>query len=322
MTFWTWNSERGAFESVAEVVAADPVISPDRVVGSDLAPGRTPDPTPLLLADSWFVCDGKVRAFDRHRARFTAAARRLNLPVPMPEAWAQAAQLMRAPGEWFPRIEVVNVSHPAHGQTSQTSHPPTPQLRFRMRPAPPRPAEVCVWVPLFADPRRAPATKGPDIAALEWLRGQARDRFTCAEVVLTTPESLLIEAATSNVVWWDDGCLCVPHPDVAPFKGVTQQLVVEQARARGFPVEYRRVRPADIFAQEVWLLNALHGIRRVNGWVMTTSAINPATTDATINRATTVTTDATITSVTDARPAPGWFWEWRTWLESLRTEIR
>ena len=78
--------------------------------------------TELLAADSWLVVDGRVRALDRHWARFSAACAEHGVDTQAFRADVERA--VPAEGRWFPRVELR-----ADGE-----------LAVRVRPAPPRPA--------------------------------------------------------------------------------------------------------------------------------------------------------------------------------------
>lgn len=57
MSVWLWNQQDRRFEELAEDIAS----------------------WTLVAADSWFVQDSRVRAFDRHRARFTRVAAQVGM---------------------------------------------------------------------------------------------------------------------------------------------------------------------------------------------------------------------------------------------------
>lgn len=228
----------------------------------------------LWVADSWLVRDGKVRAFGRHRQRFSATARELGFSEPSSEDfWAALVDLVPPRGEWFPRVEIIGDGDPVLG--------------FRLRPSPRRTDELRVWIPPFPDPRNSPYAKGPDISLLEDLRARARADHDCDEVLLVDDQGFAVESATSSLLWWKDETLCVAHPELAQLPGVTTSLIQAEAHRRSISVAFRRSWAADLAGHEVWLVNALHGIRRVGSW----SGL-PATS-----------------------PAPKWFWEWKEWLE-------
>lgn len=229
MTVWVWDSQNCRFEE------------PPEDVGS----------WTLAAADSWFVNVGRVRAFERHRARFADAAEQVGAgALVTAEFWAAVIEKTPKTGEWFPRVDVL-------GQGSGVER----ILAFRLRPAPQRARELRVLIPPYADPRRTPGRKGPDIALLEGLRKQAREEHDCDEVLLLSEDGYVIEGATTSLLWWDGDTLCAPDDELGWLPGVTSAVILDEARARSIPVEYRSVRPGDLLGHEIWLVNALHGIR-------------------------------------------------------------
>ncbi|WP_426937412.1 aminotransferase class IV [Brevibacterium sp. LE-L] len=209
----------------------------------------------LLAADSWFVEDGRVRAFERHQARFGDAAAQVGGSV-TGDFWAAAVEKIPETGEWFPRVDVLR---PSPGEA--------PRLAFRLRPAPKRTRELRVLVPSHPDPRKTPGRKGPDIGLLGRLLAEARADCDCSEMLLLSEDGVVIEGATTSLLWWDGDTLCAPAPDLGTLPGVTSAVILDEARARSILVEHRRTRPEDLADCEVWLVNALHGIRRVQEFV-------------------------------------------------------
>jgi branched-subunit amino acid aminotransferase/4-amino-4-deoxychorismate lyase len=205
---------------------------------------------PLLAADSWLVADGRVRALDRHWARFAGACAEHGV-----EAEALAALRARveaevpAEGRWFPRVELR-----ADGE-----------LALRVRPAPPREPTVVAWVADVPDPRRAPRRKGPDLKRLAALRERAA-AHGAGEAVIADPDGRLLEGAFTSLLWWEGEKLCVVPDDAPILPGVTRALLVDLARDRGVPVEKRRPRPRELAGCETWLVSALHGVRAVSHW--------------------------------------------------------
>lgn len=86
---------------------------------------------------------------------------------------------------------------------------------------------------------------------------------------MTDPTGVVLEAANSSLLWWEGEELCLPDPELPVLPGVTVALVLRFAERHGVPVRYRRRRLADLSGREVWLANALHGIRPVTGWIGT-----------------------------------------------------
>ncbi|MGR6092051.1 aminotransferase class IV [Brevibacterium sp. CSND-B09] len=235
MNVWLWNQRESRFqEPMADISSST-----------------------LMAADSWFVEDGRARAFDRHRARFGDAAAQVGMGSAITKGfWAAVVEKIPATGEWFPRVDVLE--DPSGAERL---------LAFRLRPAPSRTRELRVLVPSHSDPRTTPCRKGPDIALLERVRADAREQFGCDEVLLINEDGYVIEGATTSLLWWDEETLCTPDPEMGALPGVTSAVILEEARTRSIPIELRRVRPEGLVGHEVWLVNALHGIRRVSEFV-------------------------------------------------------
>ena len=237
----------------------------ERVLAS--APGghlTACDPTeaPLIVADSWLVTDGQVRAIDKHRRRFFGACID-EAAVPIDQLWTfwqeVLAELPRE-GTWFPRVELCADSSAA--------------LRLRIRPAPPLAAEVQVWVADVPDPRIAPHRKGPDLGVLAKVRERAA-QWGAQEALLTTRSGVVLEAANSSVLWWEGNDLCAPSATLPTLAGVTAGLILDRAQQIGLKIVFRRGTAAQLDGREVWLVNALHGIRPVTGWPG--SSLSPGT---------------------------------------------
>ena len=263
---WEWDAALGVFIRVDEVAASTgPAAQSER----------------LLVADSWLVTDGRVRELEAHRRRFARscqvrageaeaslagaeAAEAAVTAAPTVAAhaasdrfWDALVALLPRTGDWFPRVELVE------GEPSQTVN----TLRLRVRPAPSRGTTVVVWDPQVPDARTHPQIKGPDLDQLGELRTKAL-ALGAQEVILTDEAGYVIEAANSSVFWWEDGALWTPASAVVPLEGVTAGLVAESAQRRGITVRSRPVTRAELEAHEVWLTNALHGIRAVSEWRM------------------------------------------------------
>ncbi len=83
----------------------------------------------------------------------------------------------------------------------------------------------------------------------------------------------MLEAAYSAIAWWEDETLCFPPSDRPLLPSVTAALLRQIAVTQGVEVAERACTPAELQSHEVWLLNALHGIRPVHAWA--DSAIDP-----------------------------------------------
>jgi branched-subunit amino acid aminotransferase/4-amino-4-deoxychorismate lyase len=205
----------------------------------------------LLAADSWLVADGRVRALDRHCARFAAACAEHGVDADaLAPLRARVETEVPVEGRWFPRVELR-----ADGE-----------LALRVRPAPPREPTVVAWIADVPDPRRAPRRKGPDLERLAALRERAA-AHGAGEAVIADADGRLLEGAFTSLLWWEGETLCVV-PDEAPIlPGVTRALLVDLAHDRGVTVEQRRPAPQELAGCETWLVSALHGIRAVERWV-------------------------------------------------------
>ncbi|GAB2835185.1 aminotransferase class IV [Lentzea nigeriaca] len=208
---------------------------------------------PLLVADSWLVLDGSVRSLDRHVSRFSRSCLELGVvtQLELDRFWRDTISALPRTGAWFPRVELVG---------------DPPSLRLRIRPAPARGEHVRVWVPDAPDRRLRPHCKGPDLQSLTRLRAEA-EAHGAQEALLRTADGVVIEAATSSVLWWEDDVLCAPPSDIPALPGTTAALVLDLAVEREIPTAHRARRVDELAGREVWLLNALHGIRLVTAFI-------------------------------------------------------
>ena len=104
--------------------------------------------------------------------------------------------------------------------------------------------------------------------------------------MLTTPSGYVLEGATSSLLWWEGDRLCVPDPHLRVLPSVTATLVRWTAEEHGIEVRRRRRRVHELAGREVWVVNALHGIRPVMavqaygagrvGWIGTDVAVGQA----------------------------------------------
>ncbi|GAA3117970.1 branched-subunit amino acid aminotransferase/4-amino-4-deoxychorismate lyase [Kribbella aluminosa] len=201
----------------------------------------------LVVADSFLVANGKVRGLDLHRDRFVRSCAAAG--VAAERFWDE--QLGRLPGfgRWFPRFEL-------HASGD---------LAVQLRPAPPTGGRVRVAVHEGPDPRTAPRVKGPDLELLGKLKESAPDRAD--EILLLDADGTVLEAAYSAVAWWEDDTLCFPPSGRPLLPSVTAQLLRRIAATQGIEVAEHPITP-DVLRNttEVWLVNALHGIRPVHAW--------------------------------------------------------
>ncbi|MGM1029920.1 MAG: aminotransferase class IV [Actinomycetota bacterium] len=204
-----------------------------------------------LAADSWLVVDGAVLALDRHRQRFADAVAEAGGDRSAALAAVDAAMQVVPPGTWSPRLDLTRDGV---------------RLRIRVAPTPSGTVEV---VTAARDPRTLPLRKGPDLAALAALQAEERARVgRDVEPILTAVEPdgarLVAEGTWSALLWWHADTLVVP--DVPRLPSVTAAVILDLARADGVDVRRARATPDELDGREVWLANALRGIRAVTRW--------------------------------------------------------
>lgn len=235
----------------------------------------------LAVADSWLLRDGRVRGLGRHRERFLRSCGDVGGPSPrqLVDFWRDMTAALPHTGEWFPRVELGSESR---------------ELRLLLRPAPSLGTGVRVWSEGQLDPRTVPRRKGPDLDTLARVKQRAVTEGA-DEAVLITPSGVVLEGATTSVLWWEDDTLCLPSPQLPVLAGVTTALIQERAQRTGIRVAHRERTLADLDGREVWLVNALHGIRPVTEWTGGTRPRVPAMRASNSARVT----------------------EWRQWLEGL-----
>ena len=207
----------------------------------------------MQVADSFLVANGKVRGIELHRGRFVGSCAAAG--VDASGFWDDQVRRLPGFGRWFPRFEL------------RTSG----ELAVQLRPAPPSGGRVRVVVHEGPDPRTAPRVKGPDLELLGKLKEAAAHRAD--EILLLDQDGAVLEAAYSAIAWWEDDTVCFPPSDRPLLPSVTAALLRQVAATRGIEVAERACTPADLQSYEVWLLNALHGIRPIHAWA--DSAIDP-----------------------------------------------
>lgn len=215
-----------------------------------------PEVPPPLVADSWLVADGRVRGLGLHGARFVAAAERFEVPTAQTGRFLRAAlDILPRRGRLFPRVEL--------------SRPEAePRFSVWLRRAPEPTSCVRVWVGRPGDPRAHPLIKGPDLPLLADLRGLAR-AAGADEPLILGERGEIYEGASTSLMWWRDGVLCMPPEGPHVLPGVTRALLEYAVARRGQESRTEVATPADLDGLEVWCVNALHGIRPVVQWVGT-----------------------------------------------------
>ncbi|WP_052521629.1 aminotransferase class IV [Agreia bicolorata] len=208
----------------------------------------------VLVADSWLVADGGVRALQLHRDRFLrGVASQTTIDSFTAESFWQAAvdELPRT-GEWFPRVDALQTG----GETT---------LALRLRPAPTLGASVRVASLDDGDPRVVTTVKGPDIERLGALKSEAAQNDV-DEPIIVSAAGHVVDGATSAVLWWRGDRLFAPSASLRRVDSVTAKSIRLLASATGTDTGEEFATPADLAGCEVWVVNALHGIRVVTSW--------------------------------------------------------
>lgn len=203
---------------------------------------------PVTVADSWLVDSGKVLALNLHRQRFMDS-----VPANLHNSansffTAAVGQLPRA-GLWFPRVELRGAEFFLH-----------------LRPAPELHRSATLVSHTGEDPRTIPTVKGPDLEAMGMINAAARAQGADDAVILTD-DGFVIEGAYSALVWWRGEILCGPPSEFDRVDSVTARSVLTLARALGLDIHEEAVTPAELDGTELWIVNALHGVRIVSRWV-------------------------------------------------------
>jgi branched-subunit amino acid aminotransferase/4-amino-4-deoxychorismate lyase len=226
------------------------VWSGEKLVETDEEPAHDE----LLVADSWLVADGGVRALRLHHDRFLrgVAARTDVDPASVEAFWdAMVSQLPRT-GDWFPRVDAAR-----RGDVTV--------LALRLRPAPPPGASVRVASLDQGDPRTVASIKGPDIARLGELKSDAA-RDDIDEPIIVSAAGHVVDGATSAVLWWRGDRLFAPSASLHRVDSVTAKSIRLLAAATATESGEEFATVADLAGCEVWVVNSLHGIRVVTSW--------------------------------------------------------
>lgn len=208
----------------------------------------------MRVADSWLVADGGVRALQLHRDRFLGAvASQTAVDAGSAAAfWDAAVAELPRTGEWFPRVDALQIGDDT-------------TLVVRIRPAPPLGASVRVASLDEGDPRTDAAVKGPDIERLGVLKSDAAHN-DIDEPVIVSVSGHIVDGATSAVLWWRGDRLLAPSASLRRVDSVTAKSLRLLASATGTASGEEFATPADLAGCEVWVVNALHGIRVVTSW--------------------------------------------------------
>lgn len=213
------------------------------------------DKTPLTVADSWLVENGRSRSLDKHFLRFKNWVTQSEqiTDETFAEFFEAVIQEIPKTGEWFPRIEF--------RQQSQLGQ----KLFLRIREAPKRTEFLDLWTYPEPDPRENPLVKGPDLSLCQQLRRKA-NLHGADEAVLLDKDGFIADGALSSILWWRDDKLCGPDESTDWLDSITRQELFGLADQAGFETVSEKCRPSDLQGLEVWSASSLQGVRGVNSW--------------------------------------------------------
>lgn len=206
-----------------------------------------------MLADSFLVelRDGVpvAHGLGLHKNRFFEGLQFLGLDDHPTSFWMQGireiAEYVLAEGASFPRFEC---------WASEAGL----RLHVSVRPAPARTEHIPMTVARTPVDSPQAALKGPYIGLYSELM---REHGT--EVLLTNHEGIALEGTTTALMWWEQDTLMTVAPQHARVASVTEALVLDIARELGYATQTATRTAEELFAHELWGVNALHGIRPV-----------------------------------------------------------
>lgn len=224
---------------------------------------------PDRVIDSFLVVDGRAARLKLHIDRTAEALEDAfgdRFAVPSREqvrrVYAEGLAKVRRVGAWFPLVEARVI---AETQVAIAFNP--------HRPAPPRRTETRLAI--ARDHRQFPTLKGADADVTEADRAMARD-LGDDDALYLDADGYVIEAANGSVIGWD-GTTMVNTSISGVLDGTTNMAMLDHLqRTREMPTLDRDqyelvVNETDVTlnvfradeVDELWYLNALHGITPV-----------------------------------------------------------
>ncbi len=207
----------------------------------------------LTVADSFLVRNGRVRALERHFARFQSSIQDQQTQGELTQFFASLKGIIPLEGDWFPRMEY------------RDQLPVGERLVLRVREAPERTESLTLWTSDEPDPRKHYRVKGPDLSIGQQIRRRA-NLSGADEAVLLSDSGHIADGALSAIVWWRDDVLFGPDETTNWLPSITRELVFELANQAGYKTASERAKPTDLTGCEVWSLSSLQGIRYATAW--------------------------------------------------------
>jgi len=226
--------------------------------------------------------DRRPRLLARHLGRLGAGCARLALQVDLDAIGAEVRELAAASARAIVKVLVTRGAATARGYgTSGTERPTRITLRYAWPEEEARLARDGVRVRIAA----TRLGENPALAGLKHCnrleqvlaRAEARDA-DLAEALMFSSGGRLISGTMSNVFLVHEGRLATPRLEACGVAGVMRAAVLEAAAAAGIPAAERALGRGDLdTAQEIFLTNALIGVRPVRELEGAPRAVGPVT---------------------------------------------
>jgi len=223
----------------------------------------------FTVADGVFetllVTDGQVFALDRHLTRLSKSAAGLGIVAPdLPLIASGISQVLEInPKIDFGRIRVTVTSGSGPLGSDRVSSKPT--LVISISDQLPWPASTTVLLVPWTRNENSPlaglktTSYGENVFALA-----AAKKHGFSEAIFCDTSGRLCEGTGSNIFLVEDEQIFTPSEQSGLLRGVTRDLLIEQARDAGFVVVERDVDPQELWnADEVFITSSTRDIHSV-----------------------------------------------------------
>ncbi len=209
--------------------------------------------------DTMRAYGGRVFAEERHLARLARSAARVGLSAPPPEALSRAlGEVLRA-NELDDAVLRITVTRGRLARRLDLSSAEAPSVAITVDPIVPgadeaRRAGIRVAYSRYVRTSKHPlaGVKSTSYQVSLLARDEARS-LGCTEVLLSDETGAIVEGAAANVFFVEGGTLFTPPSTAGILDGITREVTLECARARGlrlvvaaFPRE-RLERASEVF---------------------------------------------------------------------------
>lgn len=231
-------------------------IALDRVADRGLAYGDG-------LFETLRVVDGDLPWWPRHLARLHAGCRALGLPPAPAEVWREELSALLV-GVDRAVLKLIYSAGP--DRRGYARGVPKPRRYALVGPLPPADPEPLVLHRCTLRLAIQPHLAGlKHLNRLEQVLAAAEYQSAgCREGLVCDARERVVGAVAGNLFARRGGSIHTPRLDECGVRGVTRAWILEQCRASGTPVIEGELYWADLLeAEEIWLSNAVRGIRPV-----------------------------------------------------------